>query len=110
MPHIVIFAKCPSHLATTFVKKALEGIKKNLFPDDESIQETLVQSAGKMTEDGLRLLSVTSVKEGKLEEALNIVLKEMVYYSEIEGFESSVEVWHTYQEAMQALGIELPEG
>ena len=109
MPHIVIFAKCPSHLVTTMVKKVLEARQKNLFPDDESIQENLVQSAGKFTEDGTRLLSVTSVKEGKLKEALDIVYKEMVYYAEIEGFEASVEVWTTVEEGMQALGIELPE-
>ena len=109
MPHIVIFAKCPSHMATTFVKKAIEGIQKNLFPDDESLQETLVQSAGKFTEDGTRLLSVTRVKEGKLEEALMAVYKEMAFFAEIDGFESSVEVWTTYQEGMQALGLELPE-
>ena len=92
MPHIVIFAKSPSHAATKFVKKAIESIQKNLF-----------------TEDGIRLLSVTSVKEGKLEEALKVVYKEMAFYAEIEGFESSVEVWTTYQEGMQAFGLELPK-
>lgn len=110
MPHIVIFMKFPSHLATTFVKKAIEAMQKNLFPDDESIQETLVQSAGRVYEDGLRLLSVTLVKEGKLEEALKSVNKEMAYYAEIEGVESSVEVWVTAQEGLDAFGIELPEG
>jgi len=67
MPHIVIFMKYPSHLASTVVKKAIEANQKNLFPDDESLQETLVQAAGKLSEDGIRILSVTLVKEGKLE-------------------------------------------
>jgi hypothetical protein len=92
-----------------FVTKAIDAIQKNLFPDDETIQETLVQSAGKITEDGVKLLSVTQVKEGKLEEALAVVYKEMSYYSDIEGFESSVEVWATSQEGLQALGMEAPQ-
>ncbi len=109
MPHIVMFMKYPTHIVREVVQKALESVQKNLFPDDESIQETLVLSAWKSTEDGLRALSVTRVKEGKLEEALKMVNKEMVYFSEIEGFETSVEVWGTYQEAFEALGMELPE-
>ena len=108
MPHIVIFAKFPSHLTTTVVEKMLEANKKNLFPDDESIQETVVQSAGTFSEDGIRVLSVTLVKEGKLEEALNSARKEQAYYSEIEGFESSIEVWSTLQEGLQAFGMKLP--
>ncbi|MFQ5832969.1 MAG: hypothetical protein ACE5H4_09725 [Candidatus Thorarchaeota archaeon] len=108
MPHIVIFVKYPSHMANKVIERLLEARKKNLFPDDESIQENLVLSAGKFSEDGIRNMSVTLVKEGKLEEALNSVYKEVAYYSEIEGFEASVEVWVTFQEGLQALGIELP--
>ena len=108
MPHLVLFTKYPSHITTKVVEKVLEARKKNLFPDDESIQETLVRSAGKFSEDGVRMLSVTLVKEGKLEEALNEVMKEMAYFSEIEGFESSIEVWATYQEGIKAYGIDLP--
>jgi hypothetical protein len=92
------------------VKKALEARQKNLFPDDESIQEVLVHSAAKVTEDGIKGLSVTLVKEGKLEEALNSIMKEIAYFSEIEGFESSIEVWATMQEGFQAYGMEPPKG
>ncbi|MFX0007511.1 MAG: hypothetical protein ACFFA7_09225 [Promethearchaeota archaeon] len=108
MPHIVIFAKCPSHIAGKFVNKAVEAIQKNLFPEDESQQESLVRSAWKITEDGIKFLSITGVKEGKLEEALKAIYKEMLYYSDIEGFESNVEVWGTWQEGFEALGREIP--
>ncbi|GAH07382.1 unnamed protein product [marine sediment metagenome] len=72
MPHIVIFMKYPTRIIKKVVQKALEALQKNLFPDDESIQETLVLSAWKSTEDGTRALSVTRVKEGKVEEALKV--------------------------------------
>jgi len=108
MPHIVLFMKYPSHIVNKVVQKAVEAVQKNLFPDDESIQETLVRSAWKSSEDGLRALSVTLVKEGKLEEALKSVYKELVYFSEIEGFESSVEVWGTWREAFETMGMEPP--
>lgn len=109
MPFVVIFMKYPSYVVNTVVKKALESVQKNLFPDDDSLYEVLVRSAWKVTEDGLRALSVCRVKEGKLEETLKSIYKEMIYYSEIEGYESSVEVWGTWQEAFEAMGIEIPE-
>jgi len=100
--------KYPNHLVREVVQKALEAMQKNLFPDDESIQETLVLSAWRTTEDGFRALSVTRVKEGKLEVALKMVNKELVYYSDIEGYEASVEVWGTWQEGFESLGMEIP--
>ncbi len=65
-------------------------------------------SAWRSTEDGLRALSVSRVKEGKLEEALKAVNKEMAYYSDLEGYNVSIEVWGTWQEAFEAMGMELP--
>ncbi len=109
MPHIVIFMKYPTRIVKKVAQKSLEALQKNLFPDDESIQETLVLSAWIATEDGIRKLSVTRVKEGKVEEALKAVYKEMIYFSEIEGYEISVEVWGTWQEGFEALGMEIPE-
>lgn len=108
MPHIVVFAKCPGHTAGKFVQKAVEAVQKNLFPDDESKQTILVRSAWKMSEDGIRSLSISDVKEGKLEESLKTVYKEMLHYSDIEGFESTVEVWGTWREGFEAMGIEPP--
>ena len=108
MPHIVIIVTCPSHLASKFVEKVLEALKKNMFPDDESKQEALVRSAWKISEDGIKFLSITDVKEGKLEESLKTIYKEMLYYSDIEGFESTVEVWGTWREGFETMGLEPP--
>jgi len=51
-----MFAKYPNHLVTIVSKKVPEAIQKNLFPDDESLQKTLVHSAGTLTEDGVILI------------------------------------------------------
>ena len=108
MPYIVIFMKYPSHVADKVRQKSLEGQEKNLFPHDTHLQDTVVQSAGKFSEDGIRLLSVTLAKEGKLREALMSIGKEMSYMSEVEGFESSIEVWATLPEQYEILGTEPP--
>jgi hypothetical protein len=108
MPHLVMFMKCPSHIINKMIQKTLEALQKNLFPDEEDLYEVLVRSAWKSTEEGIKSFSVLRVKEGKLEETLKSVYKEMVYYSELEGFESSIEVWATWQEAFEAMGMEIP--
>ncbi len=105
MPHIVLNMKYPSHLASTVIKKSAEARTKKLLPDEDLTQEILVSSAAKFSEDGVKLLTVTRVKEGKLEEALMVIAKQMAYFSEIEGFESSVEVWATLSESYQMMGI-----
>jgi hypothetical protein len=109
MPFVIISMKYPSHITNTVVQKAVESAQKNLFPDDDSLYEVLVRSAWKTTEEGLRGLSVCRVKEGKLEETLKSIYKEIVYFSGIEGYETSVEVWGTWREAFEAMGMEIPE-
>lgn len=109
MPYIVMTAKYPSHLAQEVTQKAMEANKKNLFPDDSEIQEVRVQSAGKLTEEGIKLMTVTLVKEGKLEEAIANIVKELGYFSQIAGFESTMEIWATREEGVQWFGIQLPK-
>lgn len=105
---MVMFMKCPSHVINKIVQKTLESMQKNLFPDREDLYEVLVRSTWKFTDEGLEGISITHVKEGKLEEALKSAYKEMVYFSEVEGFEASIEVWGTWQELFEAMGMEIP--
>lgn len=56
----------------------------------------------------MRYLSVTRVKEGELGEALKKVHKEFAHYIDIEGFESSIEVWGTAREGLEVAGLEIP--
>ena len=108
MPFVVIFMKYPTHLVKKVVQKAVEANQKNMFPDEEDLYEVLVRSAWKSTPEGLKAMSVVLVKEGKLEETLKSIYKEMLYFSELDGLESSVEVWGTWREAFEVMGMEIP--
>ncbi|MFX1395253.1 MAG: hypothetical protein ACFFAH_17040 [Promethearchaeota archaeon] len=54
-------------------------------------------------------MSISEVKQGKLEEALKYAGDSMIPYFPIEGFEYKVRVWSTIIEAMEYIGMKAPE-
>lgn len=103
MPYIISFTKWPSDKASEVIKIAIEVAQK--YPPDDSLGEPVVPNAVKGSLEGLRTLSVTEVKEGKLEEALTRAMEILAMYgTQIEGFEYSIEVWATLAEAYASIG------
>ncbi len=107
MVYIFTTAIFPSHKAPEAAKMFLEQLSK--YPDDESLGETLVNAAVKTTTCGIRVVSVSKVNKGKLEESLTRGNEILAMYNEIEGFEYSHEVWSEAGEALATLGMKMPE-
>lgn len=109
MPYLISFARWPSHKTAEVMKKAIEAFKK--FPDDDSLGEGLVSgNAIKVTEEGARSISVTNVSKGKLEESyLRGQAIGNLYALAIDGFEYSIEIWSTLDEAYGSVGQKPPE-
>ena len=106
MPYLVSNVKYPSHIAAKVAQKYFEVLQK--FPDDDSIAEVIIRSAVKVTEDGIRVLGVTRVKEGKFEEAWNQSMESRAAFLDLEGYEASIEVWATIEEALRTIGMKMP--
>lgn len=106
MPYIVITTVYPSHKVDEVVKKYIEMLPK--YPPVPSVGESVV-SAVKTVEQGIKQLTVYEVKEGKLEEALNLWTKGSAEYRNIEGYGVTIEVWATTAEAFAAIGMKPPE-
>jgi hypothetical protein len=109
MPYLISFVKWPSHKTAEVIKKAIEALKK--FPADESLGEGLVSgNAIKASEEGVKSISVLNVSKGKLEAAYHRAQAEGNLYSlSIEGFEYTIEVWATVEEAYGSIGQKPPE-
>jgi len=109
MPYLISFAKWPSHKTAEVMKKAIESAKK--FPEDKSFGEDLVSdNAIKASEDGVRSMSVLNVSKGKLEEAyLRGQAVGNLFALGIDGFEYTLEVWSTLEEAYGSIGQKPPE-
>lgn len=106
MPYIVSFVKYPSHRGPKIAQKYLEYLQK--FPPDDSLGELIIPSAIKITDEGIRVLSVSRVKKGKFDEAWKLAIDQRAFFLEVEGYEGSVEVWATIEEALAAVGMKLP--
>ena len=87
-------------------KKAIEALKK--FPADESIAIQLAQGLAS-DRQGFKSITISEVKEGKLEEALDRANEIVDFYTEIEGVTYKMDLMVTPQEAYARIGMKPPE-
>jgi len=106
MPIIVGTMRYPSHQQLEVAKKWLKIRDK--YPEDDAIA---VQLCAPVTtdENGIILMGIYEVKEGQLEKALTFYSSLLYEFIYIEGYEYTVRVWNTFEEALAIAGIELPE-
>lgn len=107
MSYLITTSKYPSDIAGEVAEQYLEALKK--YPIDDSLETELVPAAVKSTHQGLTILGITEVKEGKLDEAYKNKVKFMVLFQKIQGFEYTIDVNLTVIEALGMLGISPPE-
>jgi len=102
MPYLVVLVRWPGESTAAMVKKAIEVDKK--FPPDDSLGEELVPNAINADMDGIKSLSVTLVKEGKLEETRRRAMAIVNMYLTVPGYRYSIETWATIEEAYTSIG------
>ncbi len=107
MPYIFTTSQYPSHLATAVGERYLKALTK--YPPDATLGDQIVPAAVTTNSEGIRVLGISEIKEGKLEEALTRAGNIAVMFHDIEGFELSVDVWSTLTEAMTSIGMSPPE-
>lgn len=106
MPFIFSKIIYPPHKIDELVKKYIEILPK--YPPDPSLAEVAL-GATKATEEGIVSLTVFEVKEGKFQEAFNLVTRNTSAFRTVEGVKYSIEVWATTIEAFAAIGMTPPE-
>ena len=99
MVYIVVKSWYPSHITEKVNERYLEMLQK--FPPDNSLGDQVVPVAARASKDGFETLGLTLVKEGKFDEALLRIGGMMTMFSDIEGYEFSIETWVTVQEAQK---------
>ena len=107
MPYIISTSLYPSHKASEVAEKYLEAIQK--YPPDENLANPVVPAAVKTTGQGIKVIGISEVKEGKLEESLTRIGNMMVMFQSIAGFESSIDIYYTVTEALTMIGMSSPE-
>jgi len=108
MPYVVTTSKFPLDKANEAAKIYVETIKEFRSKQRELTKE-IVPNAIKATDDGIETFAVHDVKEGKLEEFLTFQQRYMVNYHNIPGYKYSIEVRFKVTEALEMIGMKMPE-
>ena len=106
MPYLVTTSLYPSEKAPGVGARYLEALAK--YPPDESLTTQVVPAAVTTTQQGIKVIGISDVIEGKLEEALRRAGDFMVMFHSIAGFEYTVEVYSKVEEAMSSIGMDMP--
>ena len=88
-------------------KKYIEVSKK--FPPDRSISKPILRVGVRVTTNGMKVITLFEVKEGKFNEFMNRSYQQILMFSEIEGYRAEHEVFMSGTDAMPLVGLKMPE-
>ena len=106
MPYLITTSLYPSEIAPKVGERYLEALAK--YPPDDDVGTEIVPAAVKSSHKGIRVLSVSEIKEGKLDAAYTRATNMMVMFQNIPGFVYTVKVHLKVEEAMAAIGMDMP--
>ncbi len=107
MPYIFVTGYYPTHKVPEVVKKYFESRKK--FPPGEGPGEIVVDAVTRATKDGLETITITKVTNEDLGEALGRSMNSLVLFQPIEGFEYSIITYASIEEALESIGMKMPD-
>ena len=108
MPYIFTYSTFPPKEAENISKVYIKQIKEDRAAM-RGLAKEVVPNAVIATKDGIDVISVHDVKEGKLDECFNTQQKLLLKYHEIEGYRYRIEVRFKVTEAIEMLGMKVPE-
>jgi len=106
MPYLVTKIVYPNEKGNEVAEKYLEALKK--YPPDENVGVEVVPAAIKSSHEGMNVLSITEVKDGKIEDALKRTTSMMLMFRDIPGYRYSTQIYLKVEEALAFLGMSLP--
>ncbi len=75
------------------------------YPPDTSLGTPIVPGAVITTLQGIKIIMITEVKKGKLDDVMNRAATQMAMLHSIQGFEYTIERYATLEEAMATVGM-----
>ncbi|MFX1281675.1 MAG: hypothetical protein ACFFA3_20155, partial [Promethearchaeota archaeon] len=87
-------------------ERYLEVLKE--FPFDRSLGKETIPVTSNTNKNGVEVISVMEVKEGKLEEAWKWAGKRLAPFQDIKGFEYEIRLWSTLAEGLEGTDYTLP--
>jgi len=108
MPIVVILSQWPHSASEEIGKAYIEVMKK--YPVDKSLYKPTLSACVKATQEGFKGLAIDDVKEGKLQETLDLVYRRMLMFGNlVKSLKYEIDVYMSGTEAMPMVGLKMPE-
>ena len=96
MTYIVTTTWFPAYIGAEISKIYQEIGEK--FPPDDSLATTIIPIASMMTKKGMKMMSISEVKRGKLYEALSRTHNTLALFANVKEFKYKVELFASAKE------------
>lgn len=108
MPYVFTTSYFPANKGNELAKKYVETIKE-YRAKTKGLHKELVPNAVKSRKDFIETTAVHDVTENKLQEFLLAEQNYMSKFHNIEGFSYTIEVRFKITEALEMIGLKMPE-
>jgi hypothetical protein len=93
----------PNDKATEVAK--MYGTMMTKYPDDASLGNRVVPVAVRVTLQGIKVITVTEIKKGKLEDAMTFITNRLAMFMNIPGYRYSIKTLMNLEEALKSIGM-----
>ena len=108
MPYVFITSLFPPHVAEKLAKVYVDLLREERSRLRPTAKE-IIPNAIKSNTQGIEVIGVWDIKEGKLGEFLAIQQELLTKYHDIEGYTYQMDVRFKATEALSMIGIKMPE-
>lgn len=104
---IISTTKFPLSKGKEVAERYIEVSKK--YPIDKSLEKQILRLAVRIKGNDAESISISEVKEGKLEEVLKRATEQQLLYMDVEGIKFKVKTFFSGVEALPMIGFKMPE-
>ena len=108
MPYVFVTSIFPANAAEKLAKMWVDSLKE-FRSKQRPLTKELISNAIKSTTEGIETIGVHDVKEGKLEEFLALQQRYLTTFHEVEGYKYQIDVRFKATEALEMIGLKVPE-
>ncbi len=101
--YIIVTSLYPNDKAKEVANMYLKMIKK--YPDDNSLGNRVVPVAVRPTIGGIKVISISEIKKGKLEDTMAFAANRMAMFNDIPGYKYSIKTFMNLEEALKTIGM-----
>ena len=100
--YIIVTSTYPNDKAKEVANIYFKAMTK--YPPDDSLGTPIVPVAIRATLQGIKVINISEVKKGRLEDAMAFAANRLAMFNDIEGYRYTIKTYMNLEEAMKTVG------